>query len=210
MSAKEFVEKTILHLSSDVFCELKETLFEDYIPFQILKKENISRDIFAEKLCDYFKKVELKKDTSFENIVEKYMSDIELVVSLKIAETPDNKKGEPPHPVPRARKYYAKAIQIKKANKSTKQGLTDYTRLMLCLYMSIINSNFAKIENFDYSIESLNISKIIDALRNEKNIWGKKSRFDTADPYDKDRCTFVLLIIMFYYIKNKDNMIGEG
>ena len=86
--------------------------------------------------------------------------------------------------------------------------MIDYSRLMLCLYMAIIKNDFKTIDDFDFSVSSLNINKIIEALQMEKGLLGKKPRFDIKEPYSSDRSTFVMLIIMFYYIKSKE-IIGE-
>ena len=94
---------------------------------------------------------------------------------------------------------------------TTKQ-LTDYSRIMFCLYIAIINSGFKPIDDFDFSVKCLDIDKIINAMRQKKSgsflFIGGGSKFDTSDAYGQDTGFFVLTIIMYYHIKNNE-VIGE-
>ena len=79
---------------------------------------------------------------------------------------------------------------------------------MMCLYVSIIKNEGNVINDFDYSTDCLNITQIINSLRKEQNGLVKNLRFDLKDRYDTDRCTFIIIIIMFYHIKNNE-IVGE-
>lgn len=208
MSYKELADRTILQLNDDLFFELRDILAQEYVQFNVFALEDISKHILAEKICDYFEKVELKTGKSLGKLLDKYTSDIDSVVSNRIAKEPKPKKNAPTPPIPRARKYYDKAVLIKKVNKLTYQNLIDYSRLMFCLYTAIIKAEFKEIDDFDYSMDSLNITKIIDAMKSETVLVGKKLKFDIKNPYDSDRSTFILAIMMFFFLKNKE-IIGE-
>jgi len=164
--------------------------------------------VFAEKICDYFEKVELKTGKNFEKVVEKYTLDFDSIVGDRVEKEPKPRKGEPTPPTPRARKYYDRACFIRKNNKDSERGLLDYSRLMFCLYMSIINNSFKKIEDLDFAFKSLNLTKMLEAMCRETTLLGRKSKFDIKDPYSSDRSTFVITVIMFYYMKSKE-VIGE-
>ena len=73
--------------------------------------------VLAEKLCDYFEKIELKMGKPFEKVVEKYTADLDSVVGDRIAKEPKPRKNKPTPPTPRARKYYEKACFLRKNKK---------------------------------------------------------------------------------------------
>lgn len=207
MDRKEFVDNTILQLNKDLFIELRNFLIEEkYVSFLFFNDDNISKELLAEKLCDYFEKVEISTFKSFDRILDKYISNLDYVVSGKIAKTPKQKKKEPTPDVPRARKFYEKITSNKK--QLNIQSVIDYTRIMLCLYSAIIENDYKEIDDFDYSFCSINIGKIIDSLKCEHAGLKKSPKFDISKPYDTDRCTFIILISVYYYMKSQE-VVGE-
>ena len=152
----------------------------------------------------------MKTGNNFEKVVDKYFSDFDSVVRDRISKKPKPKKNNSITPVSRARKYYDKYRSLSMDKKECMQNLLDYTRIMLCLYTAIIKNGFNEIKDFDLSLRKLNLTRIIEGLRKEKeiNLLGRKPRFNTEDPYSTDRSTFVLLVIMFYYMKSKE-IVGE-
>ena len=208
MSCASFVQTTITNLDTGLFNECRDVLIDEYLPLSLAQKEDLTVPVMAEKLCDYFEKIELKTGKPFEKVVENYTSDLDSVVGERIAKEPKPRKNKPTPPTPRARKYYEKACFLRKNNKETKHGLLDYTRIMLCLYAAIIQNNCKEIDDFNLSMNGLNLTKIIEALRKETVLLGKKPKFETKDPYTSDRSTFILLVIMFYYMKSKE-IVGE-
>jgi hypothetical protein len=199
-------------MGSSSFERLKAALLEEYIQFCIVTPDNVTKEIMAEKLCDYFEKFQYKSGKKFEDLVKSYMTELDSLVEPRVAQTPAAKKSEPVPVVPRARRYYEKAAEIKKSLKNISE-LIDYSRLMLCLYAAIINSGDEKITNFDFSLTCLEPNAIEAALKNEKGTaWlGKKNpkpRFDTSDPYTTDRSFFVLLILQMYAIIGDSNEEG--
>ena len=207
MDRKEFIEGTILKFEDDIFSELKEFFAtKDYISFSFCSLNCVSKDIFAEKLYDYFEKVELNTSKSFDKLVEKYMSNMDSIISGKVAKAHRaNKKN--PHPiVPRARKYYEKADE--RRQEKSFENLIDFSRIIMCLYTAIMKNNKQEITDMSYSTDCLDLESIINSMENEKAVIGKSAKFDLSDFYDDDDFTFILLSLIYFYIKNNAT-IGE-
>lgn len=204
MSCSAFLKETVMSLEDDLFIELRDILIDNYLTMFLLPKEDLTPPALAEKLCDYFEKIELKTGKTFLKTVEKYTADLDSVIREKIAKEPKPKKGLPAPPIPRARKYYDRASGMKKQTSDSYCELLDYTRIMLCLYNAIQNSENKEIDDFDLSISKLNLTAITEALLKEPAALGKKMKFDTKESYGSDRSTFILLIILYYYMKSKE------
>ncbi len=207
MDYKEFVKSTVNTLQADVFEQIKTVLIPEYLTFSIIPEDGITPAILSEKLCDYFEKLELKTGNGFDKYVESYLKDLDSIVEKRIAKTPQPKKNDPtPVVVPRARKYYEKAVSLKKARTLVTGLLVDYTRIMLCLYTAIIKNNFKAIGNFDFSSDCINPLDIIAAMKNEQEPVAikirKKQKFDIKDLYYSDTCTFILTIVLTHKILN--------
>ena len=207
MDYSEFVKSTVYSFRSDVFDQIKTVLIPEYLSFSIISEDGITPAILSEKICDYFEKLELKTGKSFDKYVESYLKDLDSIIERRIAKTPQQKKNDPtPVVIPRARKYYEKAVSLKKARTLATGVLVDYTRIMLCLYTAIIKSGFKEIGNFDFSSDCINPLDIIAAMKNEQEPVaikiGKKQKFDIKDLYCSDTCTFMLAIVLAYKILN--------
>ena len=205
MEAKDFIESRVLKLNDTLFDELKSKLIGEYFEFTFIDENLIYKNILAEKIYDYFEKLELKTDYKFYKTILKYLSDWDDIVKRKIAREPQVKKGEKPI-TPRSRKYYNYAMMLKSSRNISIKQVIDYSRIMMCLYMSIIDSDFNEIDDFDYSSKCLDLDKIITAMKNKKadgiNLFEKRNAFDIEDLYCGDTCTFIITIIVFYCIKN--------
>lgn len=196
-----FVQETIMAMGPVSFECLKMALLGEYISFRLIAPEQVTKEILAEKLLDYFEKFQYKTGKKFEDLLKNYASVLDSLVEPHVAKAPQGKKKEP---MPRARKYYEKAAELRKTIKGFSE-LRDYSRLMLCLYAAIINNDSDKISNLDYSLECLNPDAIEAALKDEKEstLFGKKnpkSRFDTSDLYSIDTSFYVIVLIMLYAI----------
>ena len=199
----EFIKSTVNTLKPNMYEQINQILIPEYLSFSIIPEEEITLGILSEKLCDYFEKLDLKTGKSFDKYVESYLKDLDSIVERRIEKTPQPKKNDPtPVIVPRARKYYEKAVSLKKTRTLSTSNLVDYTRIMLCLYTAIINNGFKEIGNFDFSSDCLNPLDIIDAMKNEQVKIGKKSKFDIKELYCSDTCTFILTIVIIYKIIN--------
>lgn len=206
MDRKEFLEHTILKLDDILFDEMKERLIgKNYISFSFFPTETVTREILAEKLSDYFEKVERTNKNTFDELIKKYMSDIESIVKGRIEKPQEKSKknsesdSKPNHF--RAHIYYE---NIKNKSDSSLQSITDFSRIMMCLYTKIIENEYNKIRDFEYSINCLDINRIIKSMIKERNNFIKSQKFDLKPPYDTDRCSFIFITIMFYHIKNNE------
>lgn len=207
MNRQEFIENTILQLNEELFEEMRDLFInERYISFSFFAPEEITKAVFAEKIYDYFEKTEICDSKTFERLVEKYMMNFDSVIGGKIAKEHKPTKRNPVHILPRARKYYDKADSLKKD--IDLQKLVDFSRIMMCLYTEIIKSGDKEITELDYSIESIDIERILESLAKEQNNLLKKQKFDTKNHYDDDFCTFIFLIVMYYHIRNNET-VGE-
>ena len=207
MEVSKFILGTVKEMNESCFEELKGKLIGEYITFSIMDEKTVNVDIFSEKLCDYFEKLELKTSDGFEKLIKKYISDWDTLVENKIVkEVSDGKEGSAAN-TSRARKYYSHAERIKESRSITLKQLTDYSRIIMCLYMAIIEKKFKEIEDFDYSAKCLDIDIIISAMRLKRSSGflgiGSGAMFDTSDLYSSDTGVFILTIIMYYYIKSK-------
>lgn len=205
-----FVQETILTMGPVSFELLKKALLKKYISFHIVAPDNVTREILAEKLHDYFEKVQYKTHKKFDDLMKDYVTKLDNVVRPYVARTPNIKKGEPV--VPRSRKYYEKATEIGKSIKSV-QELLDYSRLMMCLYAAIIKSGKGTIDTLDFAVSSLEPTAIEAALliEEEPMLFGTTHRFDTSNPYTIDTCFFVIAVIMLHIIiGNRADNIEEG
>lgn len=208
MEYKEFVAETVGYFEDEALYTTKNTLVGDYLVFSVIEKEEITRDILSEKLCDYFEKVELQTDRSFEKQIRVFMENLDAIVKDFIERIPkQNKKDKTPVETPRARKYYEKAIEIRDSRDNSMEKLIDYSRIMLCLYTAIIDNNHKDIGNFDFSTNCLDQERILAEMKKEKRIIipivGSKKKFDIKDLYSLDTCTFVITILMFQTILNE-------
>jgi hypothetical protein len=201
MQRKEFLEKTVIQLDDDLFGEFKKLIVGKYISFSFIKKESITKETLAEKLFDYFDKKKGKE--TFDSLLKKYISDLDSMVKDKIVNTPKANKENPTPTIPRSWKYYV-AITERKDIISIK-NMTDYSRIMMCLLMAIINNNNKEIDDFEYSTQCLDIKKLINTITTENKV--KKSWFSFYDD-TFDTCSIIILIIMFCYIKNNE-IVGE-
>lgn len=203
MEYRDLVKATVLDMDQDIFVMLQKALVGEYLSFSIIDAEEITKEILAEKLCDYFEKLELKTGKAFEKHLDAYIGNIESIVGGKVAKAPQPKKKDAtPVVVPRARKYYEKAMNVKNTRSITVRQLKDYTRIMMCLYAAIIKNNNKEIENLDYSVSCIDPDVIITSMKNEQDMLLKlkKPKFDIKELYCSDTCTFIIAIIAIYAI----------
>ena len=67
-----------------VFLNLKTYSFSEFFEFNFLDDSEVTRDIFAEKLYDYFEKVELSNNKDFSTLLQKFMQSLDDKVSKYI------------------------------------------------------------------------------------------------------------------------------
>ena len=207
---RDFITYAICDLNPTSFAELRDILLDGYITFPFLGKDKIAIEILAEKMCDYFASVQQNTGKTYDKQFEVYMNDLDSIVGSHIAKSVTSKKnGTDVVETPRARKYYEKALQIKSSKELTFDTITDYTRIMMCLYSAIIADKKGVIENFNYSLDCLNPMDINNSMKNEEVSFQIppfpptiKKRFDIKGRYGSDTCTLVITIIMICAILN--------
>ena len=215
MEFVEFVKGTICQMASPSFEMAKEMLLkEKFISFSVMDSGKVGVEALAEKVCDYFEVAEIKNGQPFEKQIETFMNNIDAIVKPKIVEAPQKKGENALAVVPRARRYYEKALTYKNNKNLTVRRLLDYTRIMMSLYIASVNQGNKKIENFQYSAKCLNVQRILEKMKKEETFiffsiinirYGGKKRFDLKEKSASDSCTFVILISILYTILN-----GEG
>lgn len=208
MKAVDFVKATIGDLNPSLLADLKQEL-QEVISFSVLNLESVTIDEYAEKLCDYFEALGLHYRDDFDRYIDGFMHDLDDLVGLFIAKTPQPKKGEKtPVVVPRARKYYEKAIKLARQKKHAFENVLDYARIMFCLYNAVIESKHEVVENFNYAADCLKPHKIMEALKDEEAMSllpgaKKKKRFDTKKRYSLEVSTLVLSALVLESIANQ-------
>ena len=105
-------------------------------------------------------------------------------------------------------------MSTKNKNDLDYNRLRDYSRIMFCLYAEITNQNDT-ITNFDYSISSLDYSKIIQSMKKSKTPKNTKNIFETKNVFfvqNKDFsfeiCNYIIATIVLFEIINH-NVDGE-
>lgn len=202
----DFVVETIGSLEIDKFEMLKKALIGEYLSFSIIREDKVSKEELSEKVCDYFEKMILKSGKDFDKLIESYTKGIDYVVSNKIAKPTQSKKNKSvQEDIPRARKYYEKALTIKNSRNLSTRNLIDYSRLIFCLYMEIIKNNYSVIDNFDFSANVLKPDDVIKGMKKKKEdfLIVKKKYFNIKELYSIDTCTFVIAVILLYTIINE-------
>ena len=202
----DFVVETIGSLEIDKFEMLKKALIGEYLSFSIIREDKVSKEELSEKVCDYFEKMILKSGKDFDKLIESYTKGIDYVVSNKIAKPTQSKKNKSvQEDIPRARKYYEKALTIKNSRNLSTRNLIDYSRLIFCLYMEIIKNNYSVIDNFDFSANVLKPNDVIKGMKKKKEdfLIVKKKYFNIKELYSIDTCIFVIAVILLYTIINE-------
>lgn len=205
MNATDFIKDSILKLNSESFRELERHLIGEYISFAFLDEDEININNLSEKLYDYFEKIVLKNTDSFEIIIKKYINNWDEMVGKYIAKEHATKKNETPLPLPRSRRYYNFAMEIRRSRSITMRQLVDYSRIMMCLYTSVIDNNNSIISDFDYSVNFMPLDRMIASMKAEKSnaiMFKKKMLFDIQDLYSSDTSTLIITMIMYYCIEN--------
>lgn len=195
MNYKEIAERTIMQLDQNLFLEMKKELTRRYIKFVMIDDDAITPAVLSEKLYDYFTEIESVSGKNFEKLIKTYMDDMDDLIEGRIAK-PNKKKGES-HAVPRARRYYEHAVWVRKEKMPSLWGLTEYSRIMMCLYMSIIKEHLGIVKDFDFAAQSIDIDSILKSIEFKDN-KAKKVRESTK----------IIAIIMYYQLKNKE-ITGE-
>lgn len=198
MNSIDFVKQTIQIFNEDNFNSFKKKMSGKYIMFHILEEDEITRNVFLEKVIEYIEKVEIQSDKLFDKHLKTYINDIGSLVKNNLINDS------------RAKQYYECFCKKVNIEDMGIQELGDYSRVILCLYSKIIKENHNDITNFDLSFDNVDLNAILSAMKEERvpevdlgvfNL-GRKSKFNTDNVYGEDAFTFFLIIVFYYYLKN--------
>lgn len=210
MEIKEFISSTVDKLDDESLSMLMGKLVGEYVSFSFIEEDKLNKQIFEEKLADYFEKIAIKNNKQFGTFIGGFVDAWDDIVKRRIPKEPPAKKGSPTPPVPRARKYYLRAAETKESRNITVKQLADYGRIMMCLYMAPVDDEKV-ITQFDFSVSCLDLNKMLSSMKAEKNAGInplKKLQFDISDAYSTDTCTFVLTMIVYAFIKSNELLGG--
>lgn len=206
-----FIRETVLDLTPENFGLLRDMLLEDghgILKFRYVAEEDITPEVMAEKLSDYFDKVTFKSGNFFSKQVFHYIEKLEAVVEPRIAKPEKTEEGEK---VCRARKYYQKALEIRVGQSIQPQALLDFSRIMFCLYTATLQDRLYRIEDFDYSASVIDPVRLVTALADETMdmILGiKRKVFNFDDAVGLDSSAMVIATLSLVKILN-DRVEGE-
>lgn len=206
-----FIQETVLDLTPENFGLLRDMLTEDapgILKFRYVAAEDITPEVMAEKLCDYFDKVTFKSGNFFSRQAFHYIEKLEAVVEPRIAKPEKTEEGEK---VCRARKYYQQALEIKVGKTIQPQALLDFSRIVFCLYTATLQDRLYRIEDFEYSASVIDPVRLVTALADETTdvILGiKRKIFNFDDVYGLDSSAILIATLALVKILN-DRVEGE-
>ena len=216
MDYRELLKECVIELESKSFLYLKDTLIADIFDFKFIQDGSITREILAEKITDYIEKIELKNNKKFEKILEFYCNHLENYVAKRVPEKTTGRNKETASViVPRSRRYFEKAKQLRTLKFTNVRQIIDYNRILMCLLVEIIKNDNKEVANFDFSTRCLDEMLIIPCI--EKileedlfSIFNKKSQGIIMDKgfYSFEVCSLILSIIFLNKIKDA-RIIGE-
>ena len=216
MDYREIIKECVIELESKSFLYLKDTLVVDYLDFRFIQDSSITREILAEKITDYIEKVELKNNKKFEKLLEFYCNHLENYVAKRVPEKTTGRNKEIASViVPRSRRYFEKAKQLRTLKFTNVRQIIDYNRILMCLLVEIIKNDNKEVANFDFSTSCLDETLIIPCI--EKileedlfSVFNKKSQGIIMDKgfYSFEVCSLILSIIFLNKIKDA-RIIGE-
>ena len=198
MHYNEFLKETVYGMEGTSLEYLKKMLSDMYIVFSFVENEDVDSAVLSEKLSDYFKMVGMKTFKSFDDCIHTYMDGLNAIVEPRVARTSQSSV------VPRARKYYERFAEMRFAPTRIIEDLVDYSRIMFCLYESIIENDMKPIDDFDYDRDALDPVEIIESMRSEegRGLFRRQGSklFDTNETYEMGTCVIVIAMILLYTV----------
>ncbi len=215
MDYRGIIKECVIEIESKSFLYLKDTLLVDYLDFRFIQDSSITREILAEKIADYIEKVELKNNKKFEKLLEFYCNHLENYVAKRVPEKTTGKNKETASViVPRSRRYFEKAKQLRTLKFTNVRQIIDYNRILMCLLVEIVKNDNKEVANFDFSTRCLDETLIIPCieriLEDSFSIFNKKIKGIIKDKgfYSFEVCSLILSIIFLNKIKDA-RIIGE-
>lgn len=184
----DFINHIFKEINDNYFVYLKETT-KNTIRFKVLSDEEITRNVYLEKLYDYLTTVNIKNniDADKKEYISVYVNNLYSLMNKNIV-----KKS-------REEKYILKAKKLMnqlKKDPDNESLLKDYTRIFVSIYSSQGNRF-----SFDISLDRLN--KTIDGIKNEKEnffIFKGKDKISELNRYEKMQYIIVLMTLVYLAI----------
>ena len=198
MHYNDFLTETVLNMDDASLECLKSMLPDMYIVFTFVKSDNVDAAVLSDKLSDYFKMVSMKTFKTFDDCISAYMDGLNAIVEPRIEKTSQ------PNIVPRARKYYERFADMRLSRDKSIDDVVDYSRIMFCLYESILKNDMKPIDDFNFDYNALDPVAIIKAMRSEEGRGlfrrpGSKL-FDTNETYEIGTCIIVIAMIVLFSV----------
>ena len=196
MDYKELLSATVYDMDGTALERLKSMLSDMHIKFSFVKIDDVDSAVLSEKLSDYFQMVCMKTSKTIDDIIRAYMDGMNSIVEPRIAKTSQS------NVISRARKYYERFAEMRLSQNKTIDDIVDYSRIMFCLYESILENDMNPIDDFDYECDALDPVAIIEAMRLEESrglfLFQGSKLFDTSDTYEIGTCIIVIAMIMLF------------
>ncbi len=198
MHYNEFLTETVYGMDDVSLEYLKSMLSDMYIVFSFVENDDVDATVLSEKLSDYFKMVGMKTLKTFDDCISAYMDGLNTIVEPRVT------RASQPNVIPRARKYYDRFAEMRFSRNKTIDDVIDYSRIMFCLYESIIENDMKPIDDFDYFRGALDPVAIIEAMRSEEArgffLFQGSKLFDTNETYETGTCTIVIAMIVLFSV----------
>lgn len=177
----DFINHIFKEINDNYYVYLRE-ITKNTVRFKVLSNEEITRNVYLEKLYDYLATVNVKNniDADKKEYISVYMNSLYSLMNKNIA-----KKS-------REEKYILKAKKLMnqlKKDPDNESVLKDFTRIFVSIYSSQDNKF-----SFDISLDRLN--KTIDGIKNEKEnffIFKGKDKISELNRYEKMQYIMALL-----------------
>lgn len=184
----DFINHIFKEINDNYYVYLRE-ITKNTVRFKILSNEEITRNVYLEKLYDYLATVNVKNniDADKKEYISVYMNSLYSLMNKNIA-----KKS-------REEKYILKAKKLMnqlKKDPDNESVLKDFTRIFVSIYSSQDNKF-----SFDISLDRLN--KTIDGIKNEKEnffIFKGKDKISELNRYEKMQYIIVLMTLVYLAI----------
>ena len=95
MDHKDFIRETIAAFDNESFQSVKRSLVGEYFIFYFVEDSFITKELLADKACDYFETVEQKSFKSFDKLITSYANDLRTIIERRVAETPRQRRKDP-------------------------------------------------------------------------------------------------------------------
>ena len=184
----DFINHIFKEINDNYYVYLRE-ITKNTVRFKVLSNEEITRNVYLEKLYDYLATVNVKNniDADKKEYISVYMNSLYSLMNKNIA-----KKS-------REEKYILKAKKLMnqlKKDPDNEPVLKDFTRIFVSIYSSQDNKF-----SFDISLDRLN--KTIDGIKNEKEnffIFKGKDKISELNRYEKMQYIIVLMTLVYLAI----------